>query len=364
MSGNCVSLRSLVRPLLVGNCRVGHLHIFLAALTTRLRDFSELQQLNHQPRPIAIVNRLILRVRYRLSGCVVPAIARASHKARNVTPKSPKYDTVLFPFTVCCTLHLKEISRDAKCHTRVSPHRIQKSRLPPLLIQHQTTNSSHHARLQDAYPLRYQSQQTGPRVSHLYHHTHSSQKSPRRLLEHGPTPEIVTPEGLRNINKYTAARTKDLFGDPHAHNCELLLTGPNMHALPALQDNHWEAQIITTHEIIRREQRLALVRAGISVRLEMSNFELLESWLRRAHGFALLTPVLRQGAWLTVVFQHQGPIPKAGFAFKIPGKEDPIAFEGRLRTAGLVGGSFEVWSRPAGDAFWEKVIKNGGTRWG
>jgi hypothetical protein len=109
----CVSLRSLVRPLLVGNCRVGHLHVVLAALTTRLRDFSELQQLNHQPRPIAIVNMLILKVRYRLAGRVVPAIIRASHKARNVTPKSPKYDTVLFPFTVCCTLHLKGISRGA-----------------------------------------------------------------------------------------------------------------------------------------------------------------------------------------------------------------------------------------------------------
>jgi hypothetical protein len=109
----CVSLRSLVRLLLVGNCRVGHLHVVLAALTTRLRDFSELQQLNHQPRPIAIVNMPILKVRYRLAVCVVAAIARASHKARNVTPKSPKYDTVLFPFTVCCTLHLKGISRGA-----------------------------------------------------------------------------------------------------------------------------------------------------------------------------------------------------------------------------------------------------------
>jgi hypothetical protein len=43
-----------------------------------------------------------------------------------------------------------------------------------------------------------------------------------------------------------------------------------MHAFPALRDNHWEAQIIATHEIIRREQRLALKRAGISVRLDVS----------------------------------------------------------------------------------------------
>jgi len=45
--------------------------------------------------------------------------------------------------------------------------------------------------------------------------------------------------------------------------------------------------------------------------------------------------------------------------FRIPSKDDPKAFEKRLRAAGLVGGKFEVLPRDA-DLIWKFFVDKGG----
>jgi hypothetical protein len=88
------------------------------------------------------------------------------------------------------------------------------------------------------------------------------------------TPELVTPEGLRSINKYTAAhptilsaRLQNSSEDPHARNFNLLFTPKNLMTMTLLTNSSWRTQVAAALEIVRREQRLALVRAGIPVSL-------------------------------------------------------------------------------------------------
>lgn len=81
------------------------------------------------------------------------------------------------------------------------------------------------------------------------------------------TDEILTTEGLRNMNKLAAARAQASLKDKHAHNCNLLLTPSPVCLvdLPVIVARSWKAEASAALEIIEHEQRLALARAGISV---------------------------------------------------------------------------------------------------
>jgi hypothetical protein len=166
--------------------------------------------------------------------------------------------------TVCQVLH----KSPTPPHTKFSS--------PSTLIQHQTTNSSHHARLQDAYPLRYQDQQTGShsRTFSITPIHHKDFMDPFASFSPSDTPELVTPEGLRSINEYTAARPRTLSArlqtsseNPHAHTFNLLFTPKNLMTMTLLTNSSWGTQVAAALEIVRREQRIALVRAGIPVSL-------------------------------------------------------------------------------------------------
>lgn len=82
-------------------------------------------------------------------------------------------------------------------------------------------------------------------------------------LRNSWTDEILTTEGLRNMNKLAAARAQASLKDKHAHNYNLLLT-PSPVSL--------KAEASAALEIIEHEQRLALARAGVSVSHTVATF--------------------------------------------------------------------------------------------
>lgn len=84
------------------------------------------------------------------------------------------------------------------------------------------------------------------------------------------TPEIVTGEGLRTINKYRAAYLENPFGDADAYTCVLLFDADTTSSLPMLPGNTWDLYLRAAMDIVKREQRLVLIRAGNVVRALLS----------------------------------------------------------------------------------------------
>ena len=93
-------------------------------------------------------------------------------------------------------------------------------------------------------------------------------------LRNSWTDEILTTEGLRNMNKLAAARAQASLKDKHAHNCNLLLTPSpvSLVDLPVIVARSWKAEASAALEIIEHEQRLALARAGVSVSHTVATF--------------------------------------------------------------------------------------------
>lgn len=88
-------------------------------------------------------------------------------------------------------------------------------------------------------------------------------------LNIGQTSEFVTAEGLRNVDKFSKAhalvRAKASLRTKDAHNCYLLLTSEGQDAPPVFKNEAWRVQAGAALKIVEHEQRLALIRAGISV---------------------------------------------------------------------------------------------------
>lgn len=93
-------------------------------------------------------------------------------------------------------------------------------------------------------------------------------------LRNSWTDEILTSEGLRNMNKLAAARAQASLKDKNAHNCNLLLTPSpvSLVDLPVIAARSWKAEASAALEIIEHEQRLALARAGVSVSRVVATF--------------------------------------------------------------------------------------------
>jgi len=93
-------------------------------------------------------------------------------------------------------------------------------------------------------------------------------------LRNSWTDEILTTEGLRNMNKLAAARAQASLKDKHAHNYNLLLTPSpvSLVDLPVIVARSWKAEASAALEIIEHEQRLALARAGVSVSHTVATF--------------------------------------------------------------------------------------------
>jgi len=85
----------------------------------------------------------------------------------------------------------------------------------------------------------------------------------------GPKIEFVTAEGLRNVTKFSQAhamaRAQASLKDKHAHNCYLSFTAKGPANRPILENHEWKAQMAAALKIVEHEQRLAVLRAGISV---------------------------------------------------------------------------------------------------
>jgi hypothetical protein len=162
----------------------------------------------------------------------------------------------------------------------------------------------------------------------------------------------VTAEGLRKVNKFVADRAAASLKDQNAYNCSLEFTQSILNELPVVESQSMESQGRAAKEIIEHEQRLALVRAGISV----SSITLDQSSTREER--TSLTDMSKQDEWLTIVQAHPF-LDIVNNYFRIPSKEDPKAFEGRLRASGLVGGKFEVLPRNA-DLIWKFFVEKGG----
>jgi hypothetical protein len=174
---------------------------------------------------------------------------------------------------------------------------------------------------------------------------------------YGDTPtvrssEIVTAEGLRKVNKLIADRAAASLKDKNAYNCSLEFTQNILNELPIVEGQSMESQGRAAKEIIEHEQRLALVRAGISVGDITSD----HSSTRTER--TSLTDMSKQDEWLTIVQAHPF-LDIVNNYFRIPSKEDPKAFEARLRASGLVGGKFEVLPRDA-DLIWKFFVERGG----
>jgi hypothetical protein len=93
-------------------------------------------------------------------------------------------------------------------------------------------------------------------------------------LRNSWTDEILTTEGLRNMNKLAAARAQASLKDKQAHNYNLLLTPSpvSLVDLPVIVARSWKAEASAALEIIEHEQRLALARAGVSVSHTVATF--------------------------------------------------------------------------------------------
>lgn len=79
------------------------------------------------------------------------------------------------------------------------------------------------------------------------------------------SPEIVTDQGLRQVNKFVADRAAGPLKDTDAYNCTLEFTQNILNELPIVESQSMESQGRATKETIEQEQRLALIRAGTSV---------------------------------------------------------------------------------------------------
>lgn len=54
---------------------------------------------------------------------------------------------------------------------------------------------------------------------------------------------------------------------------------------------------------------------------------------------------------------HPNDHNRVDIAFRLPGSEDPKAFEARLRAAGLRAGKFKVCHRWTAEKFWKRVVE-------
>jgi hypothetical protein len=201
-------------------------------------------------------------------------------------------------------------------------------------------------------------------TSKSFHHARTFSTSPNLSIGHNkhaeafygdtPTfrsPEIVTAQGLRKVNKFVADRAAASLKDKDAYNCTLEFMQNLLNELPVVEGQSMESQGRAAKEIIEHEQRLALIRAGISVsRIQ----DLLSIYEERT----FMTDMLKQDEWLTIVQAHPF-LDIVNNYFRIPSKEDPKAFEARLRASGLVGDKFEVLPRNA-DLIWKFFVEKGG----
>jgi hypothetical protein len=164
-------------------------------------------------------------------------------------------------------------------------------------------------------------------------------------------PKIVTAEGLCKVNKFVADRAAASLRDKNAYNCSLKFAPNILDELPVVEDQSMESQGRAAKEIIEYEQRLTLVRADISV-------SRIQDLLSIYEGRTFMTDMLKQDEWLTIVQAHPF-LDIVNNYFRIPSKEDPKAFEARLRASGLVGDKFEVLPRNA-DLIWKFFVEKGG----
>jgi len=166
--------------------------------------------------------------------------------------------------------------------------------------------------------------------------------------------ELVTTKGLMNMTKLAAARAAASLKDKDAHNCFLLFEprAIDLARMDVVAERCWKAQARAALEIIKHEQRLALLRAGISVSWLAVQ---IQTALPHRKDLSWKTDTLKQDTWLAILgeFDHEDD-DQVGIAFRLPGKDDPKAFEERLRQAGLVGGKLKVWSRSA-DEIWKTL---------
>ena len=90
------------------------------------------------------------------------------------------------------------------------------------------------------------------------------------------TDEILTTQGLRNMNRLAAARAQASLKDKDAHNCNLLLPSSPVSVvdLPVVAARSWKAEASAALEIIEHEQSMALARTQVSV-----------SHIRRTHYY-------------------------------------------------------------------------------
>lgn len=154
------------------------------------------------------------------------------------------------------------------------------------------------------------------------------------------------------MNKFVADRAAASLRDKIAYNCSLEFAPNILNELPVVEGQSMESQDRAAKEIIEHEQRLALVHAGISVSGATSKH--LSIYEERPS----VTDTLTQDEWLTIVQAHPF-LDIVNNYFRIPSKEDPKAFEARLRASGLVGGKFEVLPRDA-HLIWKFFVKKGG----
>lgn len=163
------------------------------------------------------------------------------------------------------------------------------------------------------------------------------------------TDEILTIQGLRNMNKLAAARAQASLKDKNAHNCNLLLTPSpvSLVDLPVVVARSWKAEASAALEIIEHEQRLALARAGNSVRYTTPVVPVtIQTPLpTRKHFNDPPTDFSIQDTWLALMGPLHRDVDHVSISFRLPSSEDPNTFKDRLRAAGLVGGKFQFLSR-------------------